>query len=638
MHRMRLLAALFLAAMLVGLIARPPLPSSAQSTIPRSRLSACGGVITASLSANDVRLCDKVDVAVNLIPECPVCPNGINVVFVEVAAAFQAGWQNTTAVNAFTEIDRYGIGGRNKLQMAVIHYDSRNVKTVVQMTEQTGRVRGALLQPPTGHDPLGDVKGAAREALKQMDTAYRNNGMRRDKNDDANCDFIIFYASTKSFYTAQGDAMREAANMIHRENIPLFVGCPETVADYCVDTMTMPRTARNYTEAPEIGKMRRMARDQMAEFVDTGGIVMRELGLTQLIPEGLHYVEGSANITPTEMIEEAERVRLRWSWEQLKALDPYTVTYQVEPDAPGSFQIEGGLSLVDAERKVNELPMPAKAITVSDDTCLPTPTPTLEPSATPTATSVPTQTPTPTATASPTATFTPTPEPKPIYIPIVIGEKCQLQWQFTDVALVLDLSTSMDRLTRSGRSKLAATQDAAKMFVDMMDFTPNAAGAHDQVAIVGFNATAWIQSDLTGDAAAARQAVDDLANGKAQFTRLDLAFERGLEALQSPARMSDNTPVLIVLTDGLPNRVPLADDGSMETTVLQAAARAKAAGVRVYTIAIGPPEDTNPQLLGACASTPELFYYTADPEDLGDIYRQIAYSFGCAPDSFWGGR
>ena len=46
MHRMRLLAALFLAAMLVGLIARPPLPSSAQSTIPRSRLSACCGVIT----------------------------------------------------------------------------------------------------------------------------------------------------------------------------------------------------------------------------------------------------------------------------------------------------------------------------------------------------------------------------------------------------------------------------------------------------------------------------------------------------------------------------------------------------------------------------------------------------------------
>jgi Mg-chelatase subunit ChlD len=169
-----------------------------------------------------------------------------------------------------------------------------------------------------------------------------------------------------------------------------------------------------------------------------------------------------------------------------------------------------------------------------------------------------------------------------------------------------------------------------------MDLSPDGRG--DQVAVVGFNREAWIQAPLGTDAAVIEQAIDDLALRQAEFTRLDLALERGAEALRVPNRRAANTPVVILLTDGLPNQVPAAEDGRMETTVLRAAAAAKDAGVTVYTIAIGPPEDTNPELLRAAASSPGHYYYTPDPEDLGQIYRAIAYSFGCPKEAFWGGR
>ena len=212
---------------------------------------------------------------------------------------------------------------------------------------------------------------------------------------------------------------------------------------------------------------------------------------------------------------------------------------------------------------------------------------------------------------------------------MTIREDCATEKRHADIVLVLDASTSMNRPTRTGRSKLAATQDAAVAFIGLMDFAPDAKGGHDQVAVVGFNSEAWIEAPLGKDGAAAVRAVWALSGRQAQLTRLDLAFERGAEALRSPARKAENAAELVLLTDGLPNQVPLAPDGTQETTVLRAAAAAKGAGVRVYTIAIGAPEDTNPALLIECATEPGMYYYTPDPEDLGRIYGRIAAAIGC---------
>ena len=60
-----------------------------------------------------------------------------------------------------------------------------------------------------------------------------------------------------------------------------------------------------------------------------------------------------------------------------------------------------------------------------------------------------------------------------IYIPLLSWDEtiCVPEYVFADAVLVLDMSTSMDRETRSGRSKRAAAVEAALPAFDT-DFTP----------------------------------------------------------------------------------------------------------------------------------------------------------------------
>ncbi|MFN2114120.1 MAG: VWA domain-containing protein, partial [Anaerolineae bacterium] len=263
-----------------------------------------------------------------------------------------------------------------------------------------------------------------------------------------------------------------------------------------------------------------------------------------------------------------------------------------------------------------------------------TPTVTSSPTASPTSTATPCPTPTPTATATSTstATATATPVPEPIYLPFTENRLCRPELIHADVVLVLDMSTSMYRTTSSGRSKHEAAIDAAHAFVGEMDLAPDRRGRHDRVGVVGFNDTAWTAIGMTGDRAAVDAALDGLVDGIAQGTRLDLAIEEGQRVIDGAQIDWPVTPVLILLTDGLPNRVPTpAAGGSQEETVLAAAAAAKAAGTRVFTIGLGLPSDVLRDLLAGVASEPGDSYYAPDGEDLADIYREIAGRITACP-------
>lgn len=262
------------------------------------------------------------------------------------------------------------------------------------------------------------------------------------------------------------------------------------------------------------------------------------------------------------------------------------------------------------------------------------PTATASPSATATAVPpTPTSTATPVPSATPSATRTSTSTPIPeyrAYLPLAHREPCKPQDWYSDVVLVLDMSTSMRRPTSAGRSKHAATIEAAKWFVaNLPSLAPDAAAPGARLGVVGFNDEAWIEQDLTHDTAALHAALDRLPRRIAEGTRLDLAIQRGAQATSGPIHRPDNRKVVLLLTDGLPNRVPLAPDGSMESTVLTMAQSAKADGNTIYTIAIGAPQDTNADLLRSMATRADMYYYMPDAEDLEDVYARIVGTWGC---------
>jgi Mg-chelatase subunit ChlD len=286
---------------------------------------------------------------------------------------------------------------------------------------------------------------------------------------------------------------------------------------------------------------------------------------------------------------------------------------------------------------------PAVAPPSPTETATPMPTPTDSPTPTPTGT--PTRTASRTLTPSPMATEKPTPTPTSvpgrIYLPIAVRHACTPQSVYADVVLVIDVSTSMRRATADGREKLAAVQSAASLFLDQMDFRPDGRGDLDQVALVGFNSQGWIEQPLTSDTTALRAGIDHLRAGMHEGTRLDLAIDWGVRALDGPERRPANTPVIVLMTDGLPNGVPPGPGGTEEETVFARAAAAKSRGIRLYAIGVGLPDGAdvadriNMDLLRAVASEPRMAFQTFSAEELARIYGEIAYTLGCPSGAYW---
>jgi len=257
-----------------------------------------------------------------------------------------------------------------------------------------------------------------------------------------------------------------------------------------------------------------------------------------------------------------------------------------------------------------------------------TPTPTATATATASRTATATQPATPTATPRASATATATVVPRYIvYLPYGEAE-CVPEKRHVDVVLVLDRSTSMLRSVEpGGLAKNESAIAAARSFVNLLQLEPDAAGRHDQVAVVGFNDTAWTAIGLTHDRAAADAALLGLRDQTAEGTRLDLALDQGRKPLLGPERIPANKPVMILLTDGLPNRVPIPSGGRQEDTVLAEAQAVKDTGTELFTIGLGGPNDINALMMIEAASAPYDYRYAPRPEDLEGIYRWILDRF-----------
>jgi Mg-chelatase subunit ChlD len=158
----------------------------------------------------------------------------------------------------------------------------------------------------------------------------------------------------------------------------------------------------------------------------------------------------------------------------------------------------------------------------------------------------------------------------------------------------------------------------------------------DRVGIVAFNDSAWVVQSPTSDRGELLEGLVGLNDQVAEGTRLDLALREADVAFDRPSTSRERVPVAVLLTDGLPNRVPTPQpSGSQEETVLLAAAQLKETGVRLFVVGVGkddaadPLDRINGALLEAIASEPSMFYRVADAEELAGIYRAIANEIPC---------
>lgn len=404
----RLLAAAGASAAVLGiavgwLAARPAPPAHAQQR-PVVNDAACAGSVTATLTAGTVSICDDVGVAIRVEPECPVCPDGVKIVFVHIDAP-QNAWQARESTRALDEAARLVPPGAT-LNGAVILYNNQGANVLVRMTDDINRVRSALTRASNTYNPRGRAVKAAGLAVQEL---------RRDRDRSRTpCEFVVFFAYTKSHYQDQRQELEEAARIVLKEDVTFMVGCPISPgAWYCRGPEPeMPRSPRWYTMFDE-AKLTGMVREEMRDYGK--GVKVREMSVTQRLPAGLALLQGSASLTPTLATESDGTSLLTWTWTGPDATTAQTVTYRVDPGALGPHAIQGELTVTDNTYRKHVAPVPELRLDVID--LCPTATPTSVPTDTPEVPPTPTSTATHTPTRTPTAT--PTPPVRRLWLPVI---------------------------------------------------------------------------------------------------------------------------------------------------------------------------------------------------------------------------
>lgn len=175
-----------------------------------------------------------------------------------------------------------------------------------------------------------------------------------------------------------------------------------------------------------------------------------------------------------------------------------------------------------------------------------------------------------------------------------------------DVMLVLDRSGSMGLdPDGDGSTKLDDVKAAAKGFVDRLT-------SADQVGLVSYNENATVDSQLTGDHASVKSAIDGLSAGG--LTNIGGAVDTAHDELTGALDRADADNIMVLLSNGQPTTGP---DAATE------ADEAKADGIRLITIAFG--QDANDSLMQDLASDPASsnFFDAPTGADIDTVFQTI---------------
>jgi uncharacterized protein YegL len=191
-----------------------------------------------------------------------------------------------------------------------------------------------------------------------------------------------------------------------------------------------------------------------------------------------------------------------------------------------------------------------------------------------------------------------------------------------DVVLIIDKSGSMRPESNNGEDKITAAKEAAKGFIDLMDFSKH------RVGIVDFSSTNLTRTfDLTTDATQAKNYVDTItANGA---TATGDAIDKAIAMLEN--HRPEARPVIVIMTDGDATE----PTGNPYGYAKERAQAAKDAGIVFYTIALlkstDNPDTSGPNLLlKEMATTADHHHFVLGSQGLKEIYAAIVKEIGFA--------
>ncbi len=185
----------------------------------------------------------------------------------------------------------------------------------------------------------------------------------------------------------------------------------------------------------------------------------------------------------------------------------------------------------------------------------------------------------------------------------------------TDVALVIDLSGSMNNDNDDPPQPLTDALTAASTFAGKLD-------KKDQLSLITFATNATVNDTLTSQHSGVASNILNLfipPEEEAGFTNTFEALKLAADELNSERHNEDARRVMIVLTDGLPT-----DDDDERPIVEETETLARnldQSGIEIYAIGLG--EGVDQGFIGNLASSEDSTYFALNSSDLNSIYNTI---------------
>ncbi|MEO8084905.1 MAG: vWA domain-containing protein, partial [Ardenticatenales bacterium] len=300
------------------------------------------------------------------------------------------------------------------------------------------------------------------------------------------------------------------------------------------------------------------------------------------VPDAMATDVTLTDILPANMVVDAASIGSTGQWRSPNVVwtasnvgyDGLQANVALQPTTGGTWPVSDGTTaqLTDGWGTTQTVTFPIPTVEVIG------PTPTAVP---PTATPVPA---TATATARP---------PRSLFLPVAFVGRCKMEPVALDIALVIDISSSMaapdasadPNAIAAGSSKLRTAQNAAEAIV-------RALRDGDRVFVTAFDAEVHRTADWTADRASAVAAIESLSTGHG--SRIDLGLDAGRAAFEAAG--AGTSRALVVLTDGVAS-------GTTRDAVLAAAEATRATGADLFVFGVGT--DGDPVLLQAIADGPD---------------------------------
>ena len=184
-----------------------------------------------------------------------------------------------------------------------------------------------------------------------------------------------------------------------------------------------------------------------------------------------------------------------------------------------------------------------------------------------------------------------------------------------DVILVLDRSASIND------AELALAKVAANTFVDVV--APSPAGSH--IGLVSFASNVTLDEHLTSSGTAVKTAINSIDNGG--NTNLSEAIDVAdgeFSDSHIPHERPEIKDIMIVITDGEPNRKRGGDAREARQAAKEEAEEARLASVEVYVVGVGVTPVTEEYLRTQIADDVFHYFSVADFNGLEDILKAVA--------------